>query len=185
MGIMPTAHALSSDAEDACGAVLCLSSSTRPGGCAGYLDRYFDIKDKNPAKMVRKRLNFLNLCPTSHETPEMQALVSAISQGAGRCDAQFLNTSNKKTITYREYERQYEDGNYKYYWVTKKKEVIDSKAPNYCSIYQNHEFTDLATAKYVGDEFNGGRWVAPADYDRALQEYQDKLPPRNQNQIRW
>lgn len=179
----PAAYALSGDTKLACEAVLCLSSGTRPSECSPSLAKYFGITDPRPHKMITKRLNFLNLCPTSHESPEMKALVSAISQGAGRCDAQFLNQSNKKTITYQEYERVYEDGRYKWEWVTKQKEVISSKAPNYCSVYENHEFTDLVTAKYVGEEIQGGHWVTPENYDRALQEYEDKKPYR-QNQIR-
>lgn len=183
--IAPAAHALSGDTKLACEAVLCLSSGTRPNECAPSLAKYFGITDPRPSKTIKKRLNFLQLCPTSNETPEMQALVSAISQGAGRCDADFLNRTNKKTVTYKVRERHREDANYKWYWVEKEKEVISSQAPNYCGIYANHEFTDLVTAKYVGDEMNGGRWVEASEYDRALQEYNDNLQPQNKNIRLW
>lgn len=193
MAVLPTANALTGDTKLACEAVLCLSSSTRPSECTPSLNKYFSIKSSRPDKMIKKRLNFLNLCPTAHENPEMKALVAAISQGAGRCDSDFLNQNNKKTVTYVETVNEWrcvdsgDSCTNRYVTVEKVKEktVISSDAPNYCSIYQNHEFTDLTTAKYVGEEINGGKWVSPGDYDRALQEYNDNLQPQNQNNLPW
>ena len=39
----------------------------------------------------------------------------------------------------------------------------------------------MVTAKYVGDEVDGGKWVDPGDYDRALQEYQDNHQPKKES----
>lgn len=76
----------------ACEAVLCLSSGTRPSECAPSLSHYFSIHKK--VDTIRARFDFfLNLCPVSNQTPEMNSLISAISNGAGRCDAASLNTT--------------------------------------------------------------------------------------------
>lgn len=176
-----TGEIMTGDTKLACEAVLCLSSSTRPTECRPSLQRYFGISYSSISDTIKGRLNFLNLCPVSSETPEMQALVSAISRGAGRCDAKFLNTSNKKTITYREYERVYEDGRYRWEWVTKEKEVISSNKPSYCDIYENHEFTELVTAKYVGTQENDGFWVDVNDYEAALIKYQEEQEQKKFN----
>lgn len=176
-------QALTGNTKLACEAVLCLSSGTRPSECSPSLAKYFGITDPRPHKMIEKRLNFLKLCPASSQ-PKMPELIDAISKGAGRCDAKFLNTHNKKTITYREYERVYEDGRYKWEWVTKEKEVISSKAPNYCQIYETHEFTDLVTAKYVGSELEDGRWYDAKDYDKGLIEYQEEQEAKKLNEAR-
>ena len=79
---------LSGDTRLACEAILCLSSGIRPGECNPSLSRYFGISRRKFSDTIRARLNFLQLCPVASQTPQMQSLVSAISRGAGRCDAQ-------------------------------------------------------------------------------------------------
>ena len=82
---------LTGDTRLACEALLCLSSGIRPSECSPALSRYFGISKRKFSDTIKARLNFLNLCPVSNQTPEMAALVSAISRGAGRCDAASLN----------------------------------------------------------------------------------------------
>jgi len=84
---------LTGDTRLACEAILCLSSGTRPSECTPSLSRYFNITKRKLSDTIRARLNFLQLCPVASQTPEMQSLVSAISRGAGRCDAQSLNST--------------------------------------------------------------------------------------------
>lgn len=57
---------LTGDIRLACEALLCLSSSERPNECAPSLSRYFSISAKKWKDTVKKRRNFLNLCPTSN-----------------------------------------------------------------------------------------------------------------------
>jgi hypothetical protein len=59
------ARALSGDQESACGAILCLVGGAGVAECAGYLARYFAIAAPTPAALLERRLDFLNLCPTS------------------------------------------------------------------------------------------------------------------------
>jgi hypothetical protein len=57
------APALTGDQEAACGAILCLVGGSGVAACAPYLARYFAIDAANPARLIEKRLDFLNLCP--------------------------------------------------------------------------------------------------------------------------
>lgn len=164
---------LTGDTRLACEAVLCLSSSTRPGECSPALRRYFGIKFKKPWKTIEARTNFLNQCHASNE-PNMPALIQAIAAGAGNCDAKFLNQYNHQTA----YRTQCTTSSV--IWgnednkscTTTEVSVISPTKPAYCQAYENHEFTDLLT-KYVGDPFTGGRWADAKDYDRELQNYND------------
>lgn len=164
---------LTGDTRLACEAVLCLSSGVRPGECQPALNKYFSIWDKKPHKMIQKRIDFLNLCPAANEKG-MPELISAIGNGAGRCDADYLNTHNKRT--YRERVCTYTgigrfEDNATCEVVTRT--VISNTLPKYCGIYQNHEWTYQVGVKYVGTPESGGKWAEAKDYDRALQEYND------------
>lgn len=150
---------LTGDTRLACEAILCLASGTRPSECTPSLRKYFSITARKMSDTIRKRKNFLNLCPVSNQTPEMSALVSAISQGAGRCDAQALNQTLVFWLGN-------VDGTY-----------ISNQMPDYCTAYTNHTYTDFSSTKprYVGTPERGGYWVEAADYDRALAEYNERI----------
>lgn len=152
---------LTGDPRLACEAILCLSSGTRPSACSPSLSRYFGIKKKKFSDTIRARLNFLNRCPVSHQTPEMATLVSAIARGAGRCDAQWLN----RTLV--RWDRR--EGDHFY---------ISDRLPEHCAAYVGHAYTDFSTTalpRYVGTPERGGYWVDARDYDRALAEYNTRI----------
>lgn len=162
---------LTGDTRLACEAVLCLSSSTRPGECAPSLARYFGIKFDKPWDTVKARIDFLNMCP-AHSEPGMPSLITAIANGAGQCDAAYLNRFNKIKMTLKECKKTswYEkDQN----CTTTEVELISDKKPAYCQVYESHEYTDLNT-RYVGDMRTGGRWADADEYDSVLQNYNDK-----------
>ncbi len=77
---------LSGSVRYACEAILCLSAGSAPSECNPALNYYYDIKAKKWKDTFKKRLSFLNTCPSSSE-PDMPSLVRAIAQGAGRCDS--------------------------------------------------------------------------------------------------
>ena len=86
----------------ACEAVLCLSSSLRPGECAASVSHYFDIRKYYKGMLdweatVDARRFFLGMCPVSAE-PGMSARMDAISRGAGKCDPDYLNAAYGKDI---------------------------------------------------------------------------------------
>lgn len=153
---------LTGDTRLACEAVLCLASGTRPSECAPSLNRYFSITARKFSDTLKKRRNFLNLCPVSNQTPEMSSLISAQVNGAGRCDSQSLNSS---LIMYRGW-----DSGETY---------ISNRMPDYCAAYTGHAYTDFNSSgtmpRYVGTPEEGGYWVEAKDYDRALAEYNARL----------
>lgn len=153
---------LTGDTRLACEAVLCLASGTRPSECAPSLNRYFSITARKFSDTLKKRRNFLNLCPVSNQTPEMSSLISAQVNGAGRCDAQALNST---LIMYRG-------------WDTGET-YISNRMPDYCAAYTGHAYTDFNSSgtmpRYVGTPEEGGYWVEARNYDRALAEYNARL----------
>jgi len=147
---------LTGDTRLACEAVLCLASGTRPAECAPSLAKYFSISYRKFADTIRGRLNFLNLCPAGRQTPQMQSFVTALANGAGRCDAASLNAELL-------------------IWtgVDTGTVYISDQLPDYCSAYIANKYSNLGglTPKYVGVPERGGYWVAARDYDAALAAY--------------
>lgn len=147
------------DVRLACEAVLCLSSGTRPSECAPSLNRYFSISAKKMSDTIRKRKNFLNLCPAASQDAKMVALVDAISNGAGRCDYASLNATLRV-----------------WNWRDNGAETyIRNALPSYCSTYNNNAYTDLAAPRYVGIPERGGHWVEAGNYETALAEYNKRI----------
>lgn len=162
VGTASAQEVLTGDTRLACEAVLCLASGTRPSECAPSLNLYFSITARKFKDTLKKRRNFLNLCPVSNQTPEMSSLISAQVNGAGRCDAQALNST---LISYRGW-----DSGETY---------ISNRMPDYCAAYTGHAYTDFNSSgtmpRYVGTPEEGGYWVEARDYDRALAEYNARL----------
>jgi hypothetical protein len=127
------------------------------------LSRYFGISRRKFSDTIRARLNFLQLCPVASQTPQMQSLVSAISRGAGRCDAQSLNHTLLMWTGSIDEGRTY----------------ISPRIPDYCAAYTGHAYTDFVSSgtlpRYVGTPERGGYWVEVRDYERALVEYLARL----------
>lgn len=120
-----------------CEAILCLSSSVVPAACSPSLSHYYNILFDDFSDTIKARINFLEICPVANQSPQMQSLVKAIGNGAGRCDANSLNTTLKE-------------------WVPVANQgfgagffCINNQLPSYCSAYTNHEYTDLSRLKYV------------------------------------
>lgn len=84
-----SADILSGDEKLSCEALLCLSSGQRPSECNPSLDKYFSINHKKLSKTIRKRKEFLDICPTGDYVGR-DAHISAIAAGGGRCDMQSL-----------------------------------------------------------------------------------------------
>ncbi|MDF7677051.1 TrbM/KikA/MpfK family conjugal transfer protein [Neisseriaceae bacterium ESL0693] len=169
LGTASAEEVLTGDTRLACEAVLCLSSGTRPNECAPSLNRYFSITARKFSDTLKKRRNFLNLCPVSNQTPEMASLISAQVNGAGRCDAKSLN----HTLI-------------KYHGWGTGQIYISNQMPDYCAAYTGHAYTDFGSSgtmpRYVGTPKEGGYWVNAKDYDRAQAEYNARLKEkRRQN----
>lgn len=151
---------LSGDTRLACEAILCLSTGQRPSECTPSLSRYFGIKKKKLSATIEARLEFLGKCPVANQTPQMSLLVSAVSRGAGRCDAASLNNTLRTWTG--------GDGG----------EIhIGDRMPDYCAAYTGHAYTDFSqtSPRYVATPESGGYWVEAKDFERALADYNARL----------
>ena len=153
---------LTGDTRLACEATLCLAAGSRPNECSPSLSRYFSINKRKWSDTVRARANFLSLCPASDQTAEMRSLVSAMANGAGRCDASSLN------VTQRVWNNWDADGG---------RVFINNQMPDYCVAYTGHQYTDLGdlAPRYVGTPERGGYWVDARDYGAAVARYNDRI----------
>lgn len=150
----PEGELLTGDTRLACEAILCLSSGDRPEECAPF-QRYFSIRHKKLKDTLSARRDFLNLCPASKEK-DMPALVNALANGAGRCDAAELNRMGKRKYTVTEC-----FGRGKNRTCTQvTKTYIAATKPSYCAAYFDHEWTTAGDkVRYIGNEKSFGRWV--------------------------
>lgn len=64
------------DVRLACEAVLCLASGTRPGECTPSIKKYFSISARKFKDTIKKRKNFLSLCPKASQD-DINAIVVA------------------------------------------------------------------------------------------------------------
>jgi len=174
VGAAPAHAEFTGDVKLACEAILCLSSGQRPSECAPSLDRYFGIKKKKMSDTISARLDFLNQCPTASYDNNMKSLVKAIANGAGRCDAGYLNATLARVVTITERQTTQRiggrwttvwtplpEGSYCGEWEscqTREITVIDNKKPAYCVAYDGHSYTWEIGATYVGEPYSGGHW---------------------------
>ena len=182
--LAPAAHAngtiklLTGTPRLACEATLCLSSSLRPGECSPSLDHYFAIKKFNRRGLdwsatVAARRAFLSECPASGE-PGMAQRIDAISQGAGKCDAEYLNSSYSGTA-YKWRKRGYNyggDSAEPVYEVHPLRTVTLTQLPAYCVVYNDHAWTYELSIRYVGRPAMGGYWIKSEDYEAAQAKWE-------------
>jgi hypothetical protein len=149
---------LTGDVRLSCEAILCLSSGDRPSECAPSIKRYFSIKEEKMKDTIRKRKDFLSICPSSKEK-DMPELVNAIANGAGRCDAKELNRVMRRTKVVKKCQK---TG----LWHNETTctnitiNYIEPKKPKYCTAYEQQGLTyQVDQVKYVGQPDQGGRWV--------------------------
>lgn len=150
---------LTGDTKLACEAVLCLSTGKRPDECDPALTKYFSITAKKVKDQVRKRRNFLKLCPASNEQG-MPELTDAIVNGAGRCDPDYLNKSLIQTKQTQVCKDIPGEGGTR--CTTQVWHRISNTLPNYCKVYVSNAFTDL------GLNFSGSNvWQKERDFNKA------------------
>ena len=114
-----------------CEAILCLSTGSPPGECNPALNYYYSLKAKKWKNTLKKRINFLNICP-SGSSPGMPSLISAIANGAGRCDKSTLLSMLNPKYSWDGDGMSWTQGKY-------------SSIPGYCSVYYNHSWTVLGS----------------------------------------
>ncbi|ENE6639034.1 conjugal transfer protein [Salmonella enterica] len=136
---------LTGDTRLACEAILCLSSSAGKGisECAPSLKKYFSISAKKMKDTIKKRKNFLKLCPAA-EDEGMPELVETLSKYTGHCKAEILNrelVEEKRVIIET---RRWDEIEYKTVYK------ISSKLPSDCKEMKNNKYTDYNDLHYTG-----------------------------------
>jgi hypothetical protein len=136
---------LTGDTRLACEAILCLR---RARARANARRRFAVFQHHGASCRTRSRSapELPRAVPGRTRRRKCPSLVSAISRGAGRCDAQSLNqtlvmwTGGDDGETY-----------------------ISNQMPDYCAAYTGHAYTDFASSgtlpRYVGTPERGGYWV--------------------------
>jgi len=162
---------LSGDQKDACGAILCLSSSTKTSECNSYLARYFSIKVYSHGsfswnKTVNARKKFLAMCPIKNNDNNLDSLVNdVLPNQKGNCNAEELNAQQ-----------------YKKYGKIK---TIDT-LPAYCQLLANHAYTDIKLPTYECDHssYNSLDWNNGYTNEKTTKaEYQTWLNNGNKGHI--
>lgn len=170
-------NTLTGDVRLACEAILCLSSSVHPVQCAPSIARYYSIVHKKWYKTVKARLDFLNLCPVVGQNVKMKNLVSAITNGVGRCDPDSLNRDLARHFRIQRClvaGRPFNDYDA---CTISMVTVISNQKPSYCASLESHEFIRYDDAVYVGDSNSGGYWVHRSNYDDEFKRYNQKKTP--------
>lgn len=166
------------DRRLACEAVLCLSSSQRPGECSPSLDRYFGINHKKLSDTLDARRSFLNMCPSSHDvSSNMPQFVEDIVNGAGRCDAEYLNRTQRVQLQ-RKVCTGWGGGDAGESCHTETYTAVKNSLPNYCVAYWGNNYTDLDIAKYIGTVEQEGKWVSNKDYVTEQARWEQAHPPK-------
>ena len=167
------------DTRLACEALLCLSSSQRPTECSASLSRYFSITRLKWSNTIKARRSFLNICPTAKDvSANMPQLVEDIVNGAGRCDADFLNRTQRVRLQ-RNACKSWSNN-----FVGNACYGIRDSLPNYCVAYWGNNYTDIDVAKYVGTVEQGGKWVSGKDFVTEQARWEQAHPPK-QAQYPW
>lgn len=153
---------LTGDTKLACEAILCLSSSTRPGECSPSINRYFSIKHKKWSDTVNARRNFLRLCPVDgadEKDPIFADLRDNVlpNVDARKCTADYIN-NHPETKCVKEScgERRCRCVEYEYRPAT--------KMPTGCEALIAHSYTNIrpvntcgVTRWYTENEWNSGK----------------------------
>ena len=168
---------LTGDTKLSCEAILCLSSGTRPSECNPSLNRYFSINAKKWSDTVKKRKNFLKLCPVdgADERDETFADLrdNVLPMTDGReCTAEALN----QRIEANSYESLG-----KYYTAYR----VNPTVPSQCNSLYNHSYTDIKRPIYkcTGEFYSQIEWDLSSKLQQISYSEYRNLPSNLQHQI--
>lgn len=175
---------LTGDTKLSCEAILCLSSSTRPSECSPSLNHYYSINAKKWSDTVKKRRNFLKLCPVG--SADVDDLVFADlrdnllpNSDPRQCTAEYLN----KQIEI-EYER-----NYKFYKKLNsyKNYRINPNIPQQCNALYNHSYTALERPDYIctGEFYSQLEWNMSSKLQQISYSEYKNLPKQERHEIEF
>lgn len=162
----PPIDVLTGDTRTACEVILCMSSSQGRDipECHAPLRKYFSIRAKKWGDTLRKRRNFLDLCPAANENAKMSALTTAIQNQEYACDAATLNsrTETKRQHIWRSSD---DGGSFTRRWYR-----TQSFIPKFCKDLYNHEFTEYSQIKQPKYVCDVNKWYTKSDWDRGFEQ---------------
>lgn len=168
-GSTALAGELTGDRRTACEVLLCLSSGQRPSECNAPLRKFYSIKAKRSWQTLKKRRDFLELCPAdTGDTAENIILADykgmLASVNPDECKPEYLN--NQFQNINRDTHIKYYRNNYLTSDTIKNSYTrINPNMPSHCFTFINHEYTDYRMPKYGCD----GKYYTVAGFRRGYE----------------
>ncbi|AIR81563.1 conjugative transfer protein TraQ (plasmid) [Campylobacter fetus subsp. venerealis 97/608] len=163
---------LSGDTKLACEAILCLSSATRPSECAPSLSRYFSINAKKWSDTVRKRRNFLKLCPVDGADTKDQKFANLRDEVLPNIDVRKCTPAYLNSVIAKKSKRVSDDSNRGYHRVYYYR--VSPELPNDCKIIMTHNYSNIRP-KYVCDN----SWYISSDWNSGFKHDEISLSEYN------
>ena len=171
-------NVLTGDTKLACEAILCLSTGSRPTECSPSIAKYRSIKHKKLKDTTKARRNFLAMCPTGSNDPQLESLLDLHSVSAQYCDPAMLNLKGV--------------GHPGLFWLENGLDAqlvnagqaplgwlpadIPDVLPPECQALTTHPYLWEAAPKYVGTPQLYGYWTTAADWPAHNAQYQAAIP---------
>lgn len=169
INLLADENELTGDRRTACEVLLCLSSGQRPSECNAPLRKFYSIKAKRSWQTLKKRREFLELCPTdTGDTAENIILADykgmLASVNPDECKPEYLN--NQFQNINRDTHIKYYRNNYLTSDSIKNSYTrINPNMPSHCPTFINHEYTDYQMPKYGCD----GKYYTVAGFNRGYE----------------
>lgn len=176
------ADELTGDVKLSCEAILCLSSGTRPSECDPSLNHYFSINAKKMSDTIKKRRNFLKLCPVGGA--DVEDLVFADlrdnllpNSDPRQCTAEYLN-KQVETKYEGNYSNSYNNNSYSLH-------RINPNIPQQCYALYSHSYTALEKPNYICNKefYSSLEWNLSATLESISYKEYKNLPIQNRHQI--
>ena len=171
---------LTGDMRLSCEAILCLSSSVKPGECQPSLNRFFSIKEKKWEDTLNARKAFLKLCPVG-ESGENDAEFKKLRDNilvyiSEPCNTEYLNSRV-------EYKTKEICGERRCRHIPISAR-INPNLPKSCKLLQTSKYTDIKV-KYTcsGEFFPIDEWDKGITKNEIPQTFYNSLKAKDKNSV--
>ena len=171
---------LTGDTRLSCEAILCLSSSVKPGECQPSLNRFFSIKEKKWEDTLNARKAFLKLCPVG-ESGENDAEFKKLRDNilvyiSEPCNTEYLNSRV-------EYKTKEICGERRCRHIPISAR-INPNLPKSCKLLQTSKYTDIKV-KYTcsGEFFPIDEWDKGITKNEIPQTFYNSLKAKDKNSV--
>ncbi|KAA3682728.1 conjugal transfer protein TrbM (plasmid) [Campylobacter fetus] len=164
---------LTGDTKLACEAILCLSSATRPLECDPALSRYFSINAKKWSDTVRKRRNFLKLCPVDGADVKDQKFANLRDEVLPNIDVRKCTPAYLNSVVAKKSKRVSDNSNRGYHRVYYYR--VSPELPSDCKVIMAHNYSNISP-RYVCDN----SWYLASDWKNGFRHDEISLSEYNQ-----